>query len=42
MEEAVEEGKVKAIGLSNFLPRHLDNILEHCRIKPERNTEDIS
>lgn len=41
MEEAVEEGKVKAIGLSNFLPHHLDNILEHCRIKPVVNQLEL-
>lgn len=34
MEEMVDEGKIKAIGLSNFLPHHLMNILDNCRIKP--------
>ncbi len=34
LEELVDEGKVRAIGCSNFLPHHLDNLLEHCRIKP--------
>ena len=37
MEELVQEGKIRAIGLSNFLPHHLDNILQHCRIKPVVN-----
>lgn len=41
MEEMVEEGKIKAIGLSNFLPHHLDNILEHCRIKPVVNQLEL-
>ena len=41
MEEAVSAGKVKAIGLSNFLPHHLDNILEHCRIKPVVNQLEL-
>lgn len=34
LEELYEEGKVKAIGLSNFLPHHIDNLLENCRIRP--------
>lgn len=37
MEELVQEGKIKAIGLSNFLPHHTDNILQHCKIKPVVN-----
>ncbi len=34
MEKLVEQGKVKRLGLSNFLPHHLKNILEGCRIRP--------
>ena len=34
MEELVDAGKVRRLGLSNFLPHHLKNILENCRIKP--------
>lgn len=34
LEQLYKEGKVRAIGVSNFLPHHLDNILEHCEIKP--------
>lgn len=34
LERLYKEGKVRAIGVSNFLPHHLDNILEHCEIKP--------
>ena len=34
MEELYEEGKIRAIGLSNFLPHHIENILEHCKVKP--------
>ena len=34
MERLVEAGKVRRLGLSNFLPHHLKNILENCRIKP--------
>lgn len=41
MEETVEQGKVRAIGLSNFLPHHLDNIMEQCRIKPVVNQLEL-
>lgn len=34
MEELYLEGKIKGIGLSNFLPHHIDNILNNCKIKP--------
>ncbi|MCR4715394.1 MAG: aldo/keto reductase [Treponemataceae bacterium] len=34
MERLVRQGKVKHLGLSNFLPHHLKNILENCSIKP--------
>ena len=34
LEKLYKEGKVRAIGVSNFLPHHLDNILENCEIKP--------
>ena len=34
MEELVKEGKVRRLGLSNFLPHRLKNILDHASIKP--------
>ncbi|MBB3114037.1 diketogulonate reductase-like aldo/keto reductase [Paenibacillus phyllosphaerae] len=37
MEEAYKTGKVKAIGLSNFLQDDLENILADCEIKPMVN-----
>lgn len=37
MEELYEEGKIKAIGVSNFLPHHIENILNNCKIKPMVN-----
>ena len=37
LEEAYEEGKVKAIGVSNFLVDDLENILEDCKVKPMVN-----
>lgn len=37
MEDAVAEGRIKTIGVSNFLKEDIDNILESCRIKPAVN-----
>lgn len=37
LEELYEEGGVRAIGLSNFLPHHIENILEHCKVRPMVN-----
>ncbi len=37
LETAYEEGKVKAIGVSNFLQDDLENILSSCKIKPMVN-----
>ena len=34
MEKAVEAGKVKSIGLSNFFGKYLDDILKIAKIKP--------
>ena len=34
MEKAVKEGKVKAIGLSNFNEEQIQEILDNCEIKP--------
>ena len=34
MEELYEEKKIRAIGLSNFLPHHIENILAHARVMP--------
>ncbi len=34
MEKLVREGKARYLGLSNFLPHHLKNILAHCAIPP--------
>ena len=34
MEEIYESGQARAIGVSNFLPHHLENLKEHCRILP--------
>ena len=34
MEQLVDEGLVKAIGLSNFHPNQIQRVLDNCRIKP--------
>lgn len=34
IEKAYQEGKVKAIGISNFHGEKLDNLLAHAKIKP--------
>ena len=37
LEDAYTAGKVKAIGVSNFLIDDLENLLAHCKIKPMVN-----
>ncbi|MFW7402129.1 aldo/keto reductase [Vagococcus fluvialis] len=37
MEEAVAEGKIKAIGVSNFHPHHIGALLKTAKIKPVVN-----
>lgn len=37
MEDALDAGKVRAIGVSNFQKEDVHNILAHCRIKPMVN-----
>ncbi len=34
MEKLYKDGKIKAIGVSNFLPHHIRVITENCNIKP--------
>ena len=34
LEDLYFEGKVRAIGVSNFLPHHLAPLLQNCRVKP--------
>ena len=37
MEDLYKEGKIRAIGVSNFLPHHLDALLETVRVIPAVN-----
>lgn len=37
MEELVAQGRIRAIGLSNFLPHHIENIVRNCNIMPAVN-----
>lgn len=41
MEELYKEGKIKAIGLSNFLPHHIENLIQNCEITPMLNQLEI-
>ncbi len=40
-EELYNAGKIKAIGLSNFLPKHIDALLKTAKIKPMVNQIEI-
>ncbi len=37
MEELVSEGRIRAIGVSNFLPHHIDALNKTAQIKPQVN-----
>lgn len=37
MEELYEAGKIRAIGVSNFAPAHLEPLLAQCQVKPMVN-----
>ena len=37
MEDLYKAGKIKAIGVSNFLPHHLESLLQQCTITPMVN-----
>lgn len=41
MEQAVEEGKVRSIGLSNFETERLEEILDIAKIKPAVNQVEL-
>ena len=37
MEDMQAEGKIRSIGVSNFLPHHLDALLESAKVLPAVN-----
>lgn len=37
LEEALEQGLVRSIGVSNFHPHHIDSLLETAKVKPHVN-----
>lgn len=41
MEEQVDKGKVKSIGVSNFSIKQVEKILEIARIKPVTNQVEL-
>ncbi len=41
MEELYKAGRIKAIGVSNFLPYHLINLMDNCEIKPMINQLEL-
>jgi len=41
MEELYKDGRIKAIGVSNFLQHHLDELLENCIVYPTVNQYEM-
>ncbi|MCD8024132.1 MAG: aldo/keto reductase, partial [Candidatus Gastranaerophilales bacterium] len=41
MEEYVKAGKIHSIGISNFNPHHIDDLLKYAKIKPVINQIEI-
>ncbi|CAK90783.1 unnamed protein product (macronuclear) [Paramecium tetraurelia] len=41
LEQLFQEGKIKNIGVSNFLKHHLEHLLQHCKIKPVINQIEV-
>ena len=37
LEKCLKEGKIRAIGVSNYHVRHLEELLSYCEIKPSVN-----
>lgn len=41
LEDIYQSGRARAIGVSNFLPQHLDDLLAGCRICPSVNQVEL-
>lgn len=41
MEELYDEGKIKVLGVCNFHQHHLEELFEHCRIRPMVNQVEL-
>lgn len=41
MEELYDEGKIRALGVCNFHQHHLEELFEHCRIRPVVNQVEL-
>lgn len=37
MEKLYQEGRIRAIGVSNFSPKDIENIIQHCEVVPHVN-----
>jgi diketogulonate reductase-like aldo/keto reductase len=42
LERLVEEGRVRAIGVSNFMVHHLEELLAHAKVPPAMNQIELS
>ena len=41
LEEYVDSGLIKSIGVSNYRPEHIEDLMQNCRIKPVINQFEI-
>jgi 2,5-diketo-D-gluconate reductase A len=41
LEKVLEDGRVRAIGVSNFMPGHLDDLLENTGVVPAVNQSEV-
>ena len=41
-EEVLASGRVKGIGVSNFMPEHLDKLLANCNVAPALNQVELN